>query len=64
MIKEHFCLTKKMAKDMSREINLQISKSGDKFQEKVVRQWDENKFTNFKIRREMSGEGNEAVRRK
>ena len=45
-----------------KKINLQILKLGDKYQEKVVRQWDENKFTNFEIRWEMSREGSEAVK--
>ena len=44
------------------KINLQISQSGDKCQQKVVRQRDENKFTNFEIRRQLSREGSEAVR--
>ena len=61
-IKLHFCSIKKWPKTCQEKINLQISKSGDKCQEKVVRQWDENKFTNFEIRRQMSREGNEAVR--
>ena len=48
-IKLHFYLLKKWRKTC---------------QEKVVRQWEENKFTNFEIRGQMSKEGSEAVRRK
>ena len=46
------------------KINLQISKSGNKCQEKVVRQWEENKVTNFEIGWQMSTECSEAVKKK
>ena len=43
-----------------RKVNLQISKSGDICQEKLVRQGDGKQFTELKIWKHMWREGSEA----